>query len=103
VAERVIVDLLAAKVEEAIERTSHLISLTPASLIAWRPVIPDRELRASDLGHLLGHLLDCTAGFCACFHAAFPVEFADFRLLRTLQDNQFCTPEEAIVLRIQME
>ena len=93
-ADRVIVDLLAAKVEEAIERTEHLISLTPGSLLGWHPALSNGEIQASDLGHLLGHLLDCTAGFCACFHAAFPVELADFASLRSFRVNQFCTSEE---------
>ncbi len=93
--ERAIVEPIAEKVFEAIERTEHLVSLVPAECLDWRPQLPSHLPPANDLGHTLGHLLDCLSGFCAVFHVAFPVELADFAKLRSLPVNQFCSAEEA--------
>jgi hypothetical protein len=51
---------------------------------------------STDLGHLLGHLLECMAGFCSVFRAAFPQQFIDFLQLQSLPVNHFCGPEEAL-------
>ncbi len=93
--ERVIVGAIAEKVFEAIERTEHLVSLVPVDRLEWRPNLPAHLPAAKDLGHTLGHLLDCLSGFCAVFHVAFPTELADFAMLRSLPVNQFCSAEEA--------
>jgi hypothetical protein len=92
---RAIVESIAAKVFEAIERTEHLVSLVPAERLGWRPELPSNLPAASDLGHTLGHLLDCLSGFCAAFHAAFPEELADFTELRALPVNHACSVDEA--------
>jgi hypothetical protein len=92
-------DLVSAirdKTFEAIERTDHLIGLVPAGQLEWRPattVVHGEPI--ADLGHLLGHLLDCHAGICAAFHAAFPSRLSDFAALRALKVNHSCQPEEA--------
>jgi len=93
--ERAIVESIAEKVREAIERTEHLVSLVPVERLEWRPDLPSHLPLANDLGHTLGHLLDCLSGFCAVFHVAFPVELANFAELRLLSVNQFCSAEEA--------
>jgi hypothetical protein len=95
VAERAIVESIEEKVSEAIERTGHLVSLVPVNRLEWRPDFPAPLLPARDLGHTLGHLLDCLAGFCAVFQVAFPNELADFAKLRALAVNQFCSAEQA--------
>ncbi len=92
---RAIVDSLCDKVFETIERSEHLVSLVPASRLAWHPELPAGVPQGNDLGHLLGHLLDCLSGFCAAFHAAFPTELADFLELRSISADQFSPPEEA--------
>ncbi len=51
--------LFQSKLEEQIERTQHLIALIPPDKVEWKPQ-PD-SLRVCDL---LGHLLECLAGFC---------------------------------------
>lgn len=84
------------KVLEALERTEHLVSLVPAEKLEWRPatdVVSPRPM--TDLGHLLGHLLDCTAGFCAALYAAYPAQLNDFAELRDLRVNHACGPEDA--------
>jgi hypothetical protein len=93
--ERVLVLSMKDKVLESIERTDHLVSLVPADRLQWRPEVPANQPPASDLGHVVGHLLDCMAGFCAAFHAAFPVELADFLEFRSTTVNQSCSPEKA--------
>jgi uncharacterized damage-inducible protein DinB len=65
------------KIGEQIERTSHLIGLVPAERWDWRPQPGDWTMR-----ELIGHLLDCTSGFCAVLVAAEPVRLAHFAKLR---------------------
>jgi hypothetical protein len=89
------VNSLESKVSETIERTDHLVSMVPVDRLTWRPEVPNEQPAASDLGHLLGHLLDCLAGFCAALHAAYPSELAEFASLRPLPVNHFCLPEDA--------
>jgi hypothetical protein len=93
--ERVLVLSVQDKILETIERTDHLVSLVPADKLKWRLEVPANRPPASDLGHLMGHLLDCMAGFCAAFHAAFPSDLADFLEFRSMPVNQSCSPEEA--------
>jgi hypothetical protein len=92
-----IVESIRLKVREQIEKTEHLIQLIPPDRIEWNPRWP---CGSSDIGHLLGHLLDCLAGFCAVFHAAFPEQLKGALELRSLPVNHFCQPDEA-VSRIQ--
>ena len=93
--ERVITDALKEKVFEAIERTEHLVALVPADRLNWAPEFLGGNALPQDLGHMLGHLLDCLAGFCAVFAAGFPEELAEFQQLRAVPVNQFCLPVEA--------
>ena len=93
----VIADSIQQKVLEAIELTAHLVSLVPSESLEWRPVAPGNGIAAIDLGHLLGHLLDCLGGFCAAFYAAFPARLSDFEALRSLTVNHFCAREEATI------
>jgi hypothetical protein len=93
--EDLLVSSVAEKVMETIERTEHLVSLVPANMLEWRPELPAKMPEASDLGHLLGHLLECMSGFCAVFYRAFPVELADFLELRAMAVGESCSPVEA--------
>jgi hypothetical protein len=86
---------LAEKVHETVERTDHLVSLVPGHLLGWRPELPPGAAEVSELGQLLGHLLDCLSGFCAAFYRAFPTQLADFEELRSITVNQSCAPFEA--------
>ena len=60
---------------------------TPASLGAGVELLP--------LGRLLGHLLDCLAGFCATLYAAHPDRLAHFQRLREQPVNHSCDAAEA--------
>ena len=92
-----IVESTRLKVREQLEKTKHLIQLIPPDRIGWNPQWPSGS---ANIGHLLGHLLECLAGFCAVFHAAFPHQLKGVLELRSLPVNHFCKPDEAIA-RIQ--
>jgi hypothetical protein len=83
-------DLL-SKIAEQIERTDHLAGLVPAQQLHWKPPIPG----AWTTGELLGHLLDCLAGFCAVLYKVEPDRLRHFTGLRDLPVNQACEPDEA--------
>jgi hypothetical protein len=93
--ERVLTELVKQKVLESIERTEHLVSLVPSAHLAWSPQFSAGTAPALDLAHILGHLLDCLAGFCAVFATACPAQTADLQPLRTVSVNQACSPAEA--------
>jgi hypothetical protein len=75
---------LLEKIQEQIDRTAHLITLLP-------PLLPPDPVEM-----LLGHLLDCLAGFCAVLAAAEPERLAHFSELRTLPVNHACSTAEAL-------
>ena len=85
------------KILEGVEHTDHLIQLVPPDQLDWRPSQRLSPLTppAVDMGHLLGHLLDCIAGICAALFAAFPVHLAAFSRLRMLPVNFSCPPQDA--------
>ncbi len=80
-----------AKIHEQIERTAHLIRLLPEDRPGWMP-LPG----AWPVEMLLGHLLECLAGFCAVLAAVEPHQLAHFAELRGLPVNHSCAPAEAI-------
>jgi hypothetical protein len=82
---------LLTKIEEQIERTDHLIGLLPADRLEWQPPIPG----AWTPGLLLGHLLECLAGFCAVLFAVEPERLRHFAELRQLRVNRLCGKDEA--------
>lgn len=87
---RDIATLLLSKLEEQIERTEHLLTLIRADNLEWKP-LPE-SLRVCDL---LGHLLECMAGFCAALYAVNPEGLAHFASLRERPVNHCCGIEEA--------
>jgi uncharacterized damage-inducible protein DinB len=82
------------KIQEQIDRAVHLIRLLPVDQLNWKPPIPG----AWSMELLLGHLLDCLAGFCAVLAAVEPVRLAHFSQLRSLPVNQPCSPGDATTL-----
>lgn len=87
--------LILLRIEEQIERTEHLISLIPAGVTSWRPEAPGAD-PPMDLGHLLGHLLECLGGFCAVLYALEPERLAHFADLRKQAASQDCGSAEAV-------
>jgi hypothetical protein len=82
--------LMLAKLEEQIERAEHLVALAPTDKLEWQP-LPE-SFRVCDL---LGHLLECLAGFCAALYAIDPQQLAHFIELREMKVNHCCGIEEA--------
>lgn len=82
---------LFAKVDEQLERTGYLVAILPEDQLGWAPAIGG----AWPAGRLLGHLLDCAAGFCAVLAAAEPELAASLSGLRAMPVNQYCGAVEA--------
>jgi hypothetical protein len=82
--------LFLSKLEEQIERAEHLITLIPPDKLEWKP--QSGSLRVCDL---LGHLLECLAGFCATLYSADSSHLAHLERLRELPVNHCCEIEEA--------
>ena len=80
-----------AKIEDQIDRVDHLISLVPEDQLDWVPPISN----GFSMTVLLGHLLDCLAGFCAVLYAAKPDQLGSFLELKKLPVNHKCTQNEA--------
>src|SRR5579864_798959 len=92
---REIVISLEGKVLQTIQLTDHLISIVPTDKLDWNPQLSPLQRPPVPIGHLLGHLLDCAAGFCAVFQAAYSSQLADFALLRAMPVNHSTSPENA--------
>ena len=69
---RILCESLLRKIDEQIERTLHLAALLPREA-AELSLDASNGWTAADL---LGHLLDCLAGFCAALYAAAPEKLA---------------------------
>ena len=82
--------MILAKIAEQVERADHLVALVPPDRIEWRPA-PD----AFRLCDLLGHLLECLAGFCATLYVIDKDRLAHFARLRELEVNHCCGISEA--------
>jgi hypothetical protein len=85
-------DAVLNKIHEQIERTTHLLSKLPPERIQWTPSTNDGWSTAK----LLGHLLECLAGFCAVLVAVNPERLAHFSGLRAMPVNHACTIPEAV-------
>ena len=82
---------LLEKIREEIERSTHLLDLLPELPLDWTPPIPD----ARPVGWLMGHMLECLAGFCAVLYAVRPEALAHFERLKALPVNHLCGTDEA--------
>ncbi len=88
---------LFAKIDEQIQRLSGIISRLPAGNLHWRPSMPQMPVPAPrSLGEVLGHLLQCLAGFVAVLHAVRPGELSHFVELKQRPVNHFCQEAEAL-------
>jgi hypothetical protein len=88
---------LFAKIDEQIRRLLGIISRLPAGNLHWRPSLPQMPVATPrSVGELLGHLLQCLAGFVAVLYAVRPDEFSHFLELRQRPVNHFCQEAEAL-------
>jgi len=89
--------LLLDKVDEQIEKLVHILRKLPAGKLDWTPDMPASiSPRPKSLGNLLGHLLECLAGFVAVLYAVHPDQLSHFQDLKQRPVNHFCTESEAI-------
>lgn len=89
---------LFTKIDEQILRLSGIISRLPAGNLHWRPSMPQMPVPPPrSLGELLGHLLQCLAGFIAVLYAIRPGELSHFLELKQRPVNHFCQEAEALV------
>jgi hypothetical protein len=90
-------NLMLAKVDEQIERLVHILRQLPAGKLDWAPDMPPSiSPRPKSLGNLLGHLLECLAGFVAVLYAVHPDQLGHFQDLKQRPVNHLCTESEAI-------
>jgi hypothetical protein len=82
--------LFLLKLEGQVDRAEHLLALIPEDKLEWQPL--PNSLRICEV---LGHLLDCLAGFCATLYALNPDSLAHFARLRDLPVNHCCGVGEA--------
>ncbi len=82
-----------AKIDEQIVRTEHMIVSLPEDCVNWQPPIPGAWTPAA----LLGHLLECLAGFCAVLYKVEPDRLSHFLELRSLPVNHGCGKDEALM------
>src|SRR5262245_18055279 len=75
--ERELCRILLAKIHEQVDRTQNLLGRIPPDRIEWRP-----QANTLAVGEVLGHLLDCLAGFCATLYAAAQQRLEHFLKLR---------------------
>jgi hypothetical protein len=87
--------IILEKLREQTDGIGRLMSLIPPDKIDWRPELPVLESRPLSVGELLGHLLDCLAGFCAVLYKASPDRLSHFSSLRELPVNFECGTDEA--------
>ena len=87
--DQVLCSALHSKIDEQIERTEHMIGLYPESQLDWKPT------GAFSAAVLMGHLLECLAGFCAVLYAMEPDRLRHFADLRQLPVNHRCGLREA--------
>jgi len=82
--------LILAKINEQFVSLDRLIGLVPGDKLDWSP-----SPGAFQTCELLGHILECLAGFCAVLYAARPDELAHLSQLRDLEVNHRCGIDEA--------
>ena len=93
----VLTSLLFAKVDEQIDRLERMVQRLPSDKSEWAPQFPLETFpNPRCLGEILGHLLQCLAGFLAALHAAHPGELEQFLELKTRKVNHVCAQAEAL-------
>jgi hypothetical protein len=88
--EQILALSLHTKLREQIEGIQKLLVLLTNDNLNWQA-----QENSFRIGDLLGHLLECLAGFCAVLYALRPDDLKHFQRLRDLPVNHFCATEEA--------
>src|ERR1041385_1703578 len=88
---RFFIKSILSRVEDQADRAEHLIALVPEDKLRWAP--SDGSML---LCEVLGHLLECLAGFCGTCYAVSPERLAHFADLRTKPVKHCCEKDEAL-------
>ncbi len=90
-------ELILAKLDEQIKILTAIVKQVPAGRSSWTPELPLASFpERRSLGAVLGHLLQCLAGFVAVLYAAHPEHLDHFLKLKERPVNHTCEPDEAL-------
>jgi uncharacterized damage-inducible protein DinB len=90
--DRILTESVLAKIREQVEQAQQLVARLPIGRDAWGPEVASG---AFSVDRLLGHLLECLAGFCAVLLAAKPAALPHFADLRARHTDGPCPSYEA--------
>ena len=89
--------LIFEKVSEQTGLLSDIIRRLPAGNSRWTPELPLASFpQPRCLGEVLGHLLQCLAGFVAVLYAVHPEQLEHFLELKQRPINHVCGEDEAL-------
>lgn len=90
-------ELFLAKLDEQIDLLMGIIRRLPAGQTLYTPELPPATFpQPKCLGEVLGHLLQCLAGFVAVLYAAHPHRLAHLLELKQRPVNHVCERDEAL-------
>ncbi|HEY0377449.1 MAG TPA: hypothetical protein VGC87_10895 [Pyrinomonadaceae bacterium] len=90
-------ELFLAKLDEQMGLLAGIIRRLPAGQTLYTPELPPATFpRPKCLGEVLGHLLQCLAGFAAVLYAAHPRRLAQLLELKQRPVNHVCERDEAV-------
>jgi hypothetical protein len=93
----VLASLLFAKVDEQLNKLEEMVRRLPAGLSDWTPPLPVETFpKPRCLGEILGHLLQCLAGFLAVLYATHPDDLKHFLELKNRRVNHCCGQGETL-------
>ena len=89
--------LILDKIVEQIDLLEEMIARVPPDQVHSTPPLPSASFPTPrSLGEVLGHLLQCLAGFLAVSHAARPGELGFLLEMKNRRINHACDREEAL-------
>jgi hypothetical protein len=89
--------LILSKLDEQIELLKGIIRRLPDGKTLWTPELPPASFpQPKCLGGVLGHLLQCLAGFVAVLFAAHPERLGHLLELKQRPVNHICEQYEAL-------
>lgn len=93
----VLAGLIFAKVSEQVDLLGDMIRRLPPGKSRWTPELPLASFpQPRCLGEVLGHLLQCLAGFVAVLYAVHPAQLEHFLELKKRTINHLCAEDEAL-------
>ena len=89
--------IILAKIDEQIRLLEGMVERVPPDRTSWTPALPPAGFPTPrTLGEVLGHLLQCLAGFLAVLHAARPDELGALLEMQDRRVNHACDRTEGL-------